>query len=272
MKIAILTDMEGVAGIMNFKDWCKPDGIYYEKGCRLMTEEVNACVDGLFEGGATEVIVSDDHAGSNPGNIDPELIDERVWLKRGHAAEIYPTGLLDKTFDGLVFVGQHAKAGTDFSHITHSMMWNIIDYSINGISIGEYGLNCLCAMELGVPTILACGEQALVEEAQKLTPGVVGVSVKRGLRPDGLEDFTAEQYSRAKLSAVHMAPKMARKKIRAGAMEAMAKLKTAKASFRYPDLKPPYKLTVKTRKTETEPVQTKVKEHPSSYIALMNMK
>ena len=272
MRISIITDMEGVAGIMNFKDWCKPDGIYYEKGCRLLTEEVNACVQGLFEGGATEIIVSDDHAGSNPGNIDPELLDERVLLKRGHARETYPSACLHEGSNALVFVGQHAKAGTDYSHISHTMGWAMIDLTLNDISIGEYGIHALVAMELNIPTILATGEEALVKEAETLTPGVVGIAVKRGLRTDGLDDLTAEQYSRAKLGAVHISPKSSRAKIKNGACMAMEKLNKTPELFTYPELKPPYKLVLKSRRTEKTPIKTEVREHPTSITGLFNLK
>ena len=40
-----MTDMEGVAGILNFQDWAFNDGRYYDKGKRLLTEEVNAAGD-----------------------------------------------------------------------------------------------------------------------------------------------------------------------------------------------------------------------------------
>ena len=63
-------------------------------------------------------------------------------------------------------------------------------------------------MGLGVPTILAGGEQALCAEAEALTPGVVTVEVKRGLCPDGLDNVSAQVYRHAELGAqhVHSAP------------------------------------------------------------------
>ena len=123
---------------------------------------------------------------------------------RGRSEQVWPWGL-DTSFDGLAFVGQHAKAGTPFSHITHTQAFTYIDLRVNDISIGEYGQLALCASELHVPTILACGERALALEAESLTPGVVTVSVKRGLLPDGLDDVDADAYGRAKLSAEHQA-------------------------------------------------------------------
>ncbi|NQT13076.1 MAG: M55 family metallopeptidase [Planctomycetes bacterium] len=153
MKLMIMTDMEGVAGILNHEDWVRLSSRFYDKGLRLVAGEVNAAVDGFFTGGAKEVIVYDGHGA---GGIDPELLDPRAQLIRGVCSPVFPWGL-DRTFAGLAVVGQHAKAGTPFSHITHTGSFNCIDESINGVSIGEYGELALCAMELGIPTILACG-------------------------------------------------------------------------------------------------------------------
>ena len=267
MKIMIMTDMEGVAGVLNFSDWCEPTGRYYDKGMRLLTEEVNAAIQGFFEGGAREIVVVDGHG---CGGIDPELMDERASLMRGHCESVWPWGL-DQTFDALAFVGQHAKAGTAWSHITHTQGFQYIDLAINDISIGEYGQLALCAIELKVPTILACGEQALADEAEALTPGVVTVAVKRGLLHDGLAHLDAESYAKAKLSAIHCAPKRARALICEGARKAIGILKDQPSTFTYPEMQPPYVRTVSFRKSGDTPAHEDRAEHPDSIIALMNM-
>lgn len=106
MKIFIMTDMEGCAGILNYTDWCEPGGRFYEKGMRILTEEVNAATCGFFAGGATEVLVVDGHGA---GGIDVELLDKRAELLHRKPSPTWPW-TLDSTFDGLAFVGQHAKA------------------------------------------------------------------------------------------------------------------------------------------------------------------
>lgn len=267
MKILVMTDMEGCAGIINFKDWAGSDGRYHDKAKRLLTEEVNAAVDGLSGGGAAEIVIVDGHG---PGGIDPEVLDERASFVRGRPDPVWPW-TLEGSFDGLAFVGQHAKAGTPFSHLTHTQSLHYIDLAINGVSIGEYGQLALCAMELGVPTILACGEEALAREAEALTPGVVTVSVKRGLLDDGLDHLGVAAYFGSKLSAVHVSPRRARRMIREGAKRAAEKLKTDPSSFRYPDMSPPYVRTARFRATDkAAPYETR-DEHPESIVALMNM-
>ena len=267
MKLMIMTDIEGVAGILNFEDWCVPEGRYYDKGKRLLTEEVNAAIDGFYEGGAGEITVIDGHG---CGAIDPELLDERVWLSCGHYEHIFPWGL-DVSYDALAYVGQHAKAGTPYSQLTHTQGCSFLDMTLNDISIGEYGQLVLCAMELGVPTILACGEQAFAEEAEALTPGVVTVSVKQGLLPDGLDHLDEDAYRSAKLSACHRSPKKARTMIRAGALESIQRLKTDPSSFQYPSLTPPYELNFALRQTKDNAPRTERFEHPDSIIGAMNL-
>lgn len=266
MKIMIMTDMEGVAGVLNHDDWVQPSGRFYEKGMRLLTGEVNAAVCGLAQAGVEEIVVVDGHGA---GGIDPELLDLRALLQRGRCEPIWPWGL-DRTFDALAFVGQHAKAGTPYSHITHTQWFDHRDLRLNGRSIGEYGQLALCAMELGVPTILACGEQALCDEATALTPGVETVAVKRGLLPDGLDDLDTDAYRLAKLSALHLSPEAVRERIRDGAIKAVERLRRGPCAFRYPTLPPPFRLECDLRRDGDRPARSLVSHHPDSIIALMN--
>lgn len=267
MKIMLMTDLEGVAGVLNNHDWTSPEGRFNLKGMTLLTEEVNAAVDGLFAGGADEIVVIDGHGS---GAIDPEILDERAQLSRGRCEHVWPWGL-DNSFHALGFIGQHAKAGTPYSHITHTQNMRYIDLSINGVSIGEYGQLALCAMQLGIPTILACGEQALASEAEALTPGVITVAVKRGLLPDGLDHLSAEDYRKAKLSAIHVSPKRSRAMIRESALKAIEKFKSDPKSFGYPELTAPYVRIARFRAFEDKLPYRAQDEHPNSIIALMNM-
>src|SRR5687767_10467740 len=61
MKVFMVTDMEGVAGIISFTQQSYPDGKYYEEAKKLETAEVNAAVDGLLDAGVTDILVWDGH-------------------------------------------------------------------------------------------------------------------------------------------------------------------------------------------------------------------
>lgn len=268
IKIFIMTDMEGCAGILNHDDWVLPAGRWYEKGMKILTEEVNAVVDGLIEGGAAEFLVADGHGA---GGIDPLLLHPRAMLQRGWTGP-YPFGL-DSSFDGIAFVGGHAKAGTPFSHITHTEWFNRIDIVVNGISVGEYGKIALCGLELGVPCIFAGGEEAFAREAETLTPGVMTVSVKRGVKEDGLDHLTTDEYRAAKLGAVHCSHAEACRRLREGAMLAACKLMESPASFHHPNVKPPYRIEARYRADKKgEPERKTYHTHDSSLIELFNSK
>jgi D-amino peptidase len=266
MKIYLMTDMEGVAGILNHADWVLPTGLFYLQGRRLLTLEANAAIAGLAAGGATEIVVADGHG---PGGLDPEHLDPRAKLLRGWGPKPYPFGL-DASFDGFACVGQHAKSGAPFSHLTHTEGFHVLDCSINGFSVGEYGQLALCAMELGVPCILACGEEAFCREAEELTPGVVTAAGKSGTLADGFDSLDRASYSKAKLGALHLSPVRARQLIRAAALKAIRKLANKPGAFHYPDIGAPYKMVTQLRKDAEKPAKTLKKEHPSSVIALLN--
>ena len=247
MHIYLMTDLEGVAGVVDFKNYCTPGDRYYDLAKRLLTQEVNAAADGFFEGGADAVTVLDGHG---PGAIDIEQLDERCRYERGIHRPIYPWGL-DEGYDAMVIIGQHAKSGTPYSHITHTGSFACYDISVNGYSIGEFGELALCAMELGIPTIMVSGEEAFCREAADLTPGVVTAPVKRGILPDDHKrGLTAEQYSNSKLSANHLAPKAACKLIREKALQAISLYFTSRSVFKYREFHAPYSIVREMRAIE----------------------
>ena len=50
-RLFIMTDLEGVAGVISGKDYLYPTGRYYETARRLLTEEVNAAIAGFAAAG-----------------------------------------------------------------------------------------------------------------------------------------------------------------------------------------------------------------------------
>lgn len=265
MRLMLMTDLEGVAGVRCADGWLAPDDRFYTVGCRLLTEEVNSVVDGFFAGGATYVQVADGHG---YGAIDVELLDPRVDYARGWPGG-FPFGL-DSSYQGVGWVGQHAKASTPFSHIAHTQSFGYIDLTLNGVSIGEFGQLALCAAELGVPAFFAAGEQALTEEAEALVPGIVTCSVKRGVTPGTGEECTTEEYARRNSGAVHMQPRRARAALRMAAEAAVQKLKRNPPAIAL--LQAPFDLKVVMRpEAPGQPRLAARNTHPDSVIALMNM-
>ena len=117
-KVLMVTDMEGVSGIFSIELQCEPwKSPRWEESRKLETGEVNAAVDGLFAGGATEVIVWDGHdSGRTLSVLD---IDPRVRLLQGSPVPFAQP--FDKSVSALVFIGQHAMAGAKDGILTHTM-------------------------------------------------------------------------------------------------------------------------------------------------------
>lgn len=263
-KIYIMTDLEGAAGVLNFKDWCTRDSKYYEKAKEFLTHEVNAAIAGFSEAGVEEFIVGDGHG---PGGISIEHLDPRACLMRGWS-EGWPM-LLDKTFDAIAWVGQHAKAGTEYAHIAHTQDAGYIDLSVNGISIGEFGQFALCAGELGVRAVFAAGDKALCEEAQALIPGIETACVKYGTTPGHGNEFPAAAYIDRNHAAVHFTPLKAREIIKEKAKKAIERAE--RENFGILTLKPPYKRVILFRTDKDQPKRIARDEHPSSISKLLNM-
>ena len=269
MKVMLVTDVEGVAGVLNFEEYCSPGTPYYEKAKRLLTEETNAVIRGMFDGGVDEILVVDGHG---PGAIDPELLDSRAELLRGAPRPNAWPFTLDSSFDGIGWVGQHAKSRTPYSHLTHTGTFAVYEVTANGIPVGEFGYLAMCAGELGVPVVFAGGEEAFAREAEELAPGVVAVGVKRGCNTeDDLDEASEEVYKKSKLSAIHLAPEKARQKLYAGALEAAKRLKNDPESFTAVTVEPPYEIKSVFRKCEVFPEgATLYRRHDTSFIAAMN--
>lgn len=176
MKIFVSVDLEGINGVVSPDDVEEPCS-GYQQARVLMTEEVNAVVEGAIAGGADEVVICDAHNVSQ--NIRMDLLDDRAQIIRGNARQNSMVHGLDETFDGLILLGYHAKFGTAKAILDHTYdPLSVADLRVNGMSVGELGFNSLLAAEKGVPLIMVTGDQAVAEEAEAFCPGVETVIVK----------------------------------------------------------------------------------------------
>jgi D-amino peptidase len=231
MKVYVVCDLEGVAGIVDFKKQCTEDGAYYQQAIRLATLELNALVQGALEGGATEVYAWPGH-GDFPGGIDVELLHPECSLVM-HAGDGGPAGV-DESFDAMMLHGFHGMAGAESGVLSHSFTPLLRNVWLNGLRIGEIAMNMAVFGERGVPTVLVTGDETAVDEARALAPGIEGAVVKWGLE---------EKYGLGALSvrrAVSLSPPKARGLVREKAKKAMSMIGAAQP-FR---LEPPYIMRV----------------------------
>src|SRR5439155_24200107 len=114
MRVLIMSDMEGVSGIVK---WSQVNGgaPMYEEGRRLYTEEINAAVRGAKAAGATRIIAVDCHGAGQDWTFNsfvPELLDaDSEWVS-GHAWSRYTEMFTDIGCDVALMIGMHARANT----------------------------------------------------------------------------------------------------------------------------------------------------------------
>ncbi len=184
LKVYISVDMEGISGV-NGDDQTSAAGAEYGRARKLMAEDANAAIRGAFEGGATDVLVNDSHGSQR--NLLPEDLDPRARLI-SHSFKRY--GMmegLDESFDAIMFVGYHAKAGTPRGVFAHTGSGVVRDLQINGKSVGEGGMNAMLAQWFGVPVVMVTGDDVAVGEQRETVPGVRGVIVKRAINSRAVE-------------------------------------------------------------------------------------
>lgn len=218
MRIYLMTDLEGVAGVEDSENWCLPTGAYYERACELLTGEVNSVIRGFVRAGAEQVRVVDGHGW---GGIVREQLHPAAEYFRRRGPDPYPFGL-DDGFDAIAWVGQHAKAGAINAHLPHTGSFNVIDYKIDDVSVGEFAQIAMCAELYGIPPILAAGDQALVDEAQAIFADLRAVAVKQGSgAEDGAGIRSPSEYGRANAAAEHLSPDVACERLEAAAYDAL---------------------------------------------------
>jgi D-amino peptidase len=266
-RVIIVTDLEGVAGVLDSENWCLGESRYFDQAKDLLTAEVNAAVDGFLAAGAEEILVVDGHGcgGIHPSRLHPAAELARNWP----AGRAYPFSMDDRPFDYAAWVGQHPKAGTVGGHLCHTGNMGVIDLTINGVSVGEFGELALCAGELGIRSIFAAGCEAFAREAREFVPGIETAVVKRGTQTDPGESLTVDEYRRHNTAAIHRSPEEARRRIREGVRAAM--LRARAEPFGLARLPPPYEARVGTRRSADKPGQTGTKQHPVSVSALLNL-
>jgi D-amino peptidase len=217
VRVHVISDMEGVAGIVKWQQVGGGEAMY-EEGRRLYTGEINAAVRGAKAAGATEIVVMDCHGAGEgwtfnsliPDELDPdcEYVVQDEWTEY--------TEFLEEGCDAALFVGMHARAGTSKGVMNHTISGR--DYQnlwFNGTLVGETGINAALCGNWGCPVLLVTGDEATCAEAEELLgEGLTTVKVKRGLGAG---------------SARMLPPRKARELIEAGAKAALTDLQAVPA-------------------------------------------
>ena len=209
MRVHIISDMEGVSGIVKPEQTSGGDPMY-EEGRRLYTEEINAAVRGAKTAGATEIVVMDCHGaggGWSFNSLVPDLLEPDCEYVVQEEWTSY-TGFLEAGCDAALFVGMHAMNGAPNGVLNHTVSgqeWQNLWF--NGTLVGETGINAALCGTWGVPVLLVTGDRVTCEEGTELLgSGLTTVAVKEGI---------------GRYSARQIAPLRAREMIEDGARRAL---------------------------------------------------
>src|SRR5215470_14970169 len=223
MRVLISADMEGATGVTGWAD-VQPGQPQYERFRRLLTGDVNAAIEGAFQGGATEVVVNEAHDGMR--NILIEDLDERAEMISGLYKPLVMMEGLDAC-DMVFFTGYHARAG-EAGVLAHTLCDEYVSVELNGAAASEARLNAALAGEAGVPVGVVRGDDVSCAEAETLFPGAKTAIVK---------------YAIDNFSARCLGPKAAGDRIREAARSALVE-RDALQSYR---VAPPYTIRATLR-------------------------
>ncbi|CAB3908521.1 MULTISPECIES: M55 family metallopeptidase [Achromobacter] len=212
MKILISTDIEGVAGVFHAEQVRAGNG-EYERARAWMTAEANAAVQGAIAGGAEEILVNDSHGGFR--NLLPDGLDERARLVLGKPRYLGMMGGLEEGCDAVFMIGYHSRSQGRgiLAHTINSFAFARV--LINGMELGEAGLYGALAGEMGVPVILATGDDVFISETRDTFPGAEWVQTK---------------VAHGQGSGVTLSPAASRRAIAAAAETAVRKLQSKAGS------------------------------------------
>ena len=166
MRIHIITDMEGVSGIV--KGAQTGGGMpLYDEGRELYTEEINAAVRGAKAAGATEIVVMDCHGAGKEwsfNSLKPELLDpDCEFVVQDDWTEY--TDFLEQGCDAALLVGMHAMAGTRLGVLNHTVSGqDYFNLWFNGTLVGETGIHAAVCGTWNCPVLLVTGDEAACAE------------------------------------------------------------------------------------------------------------
>ena len=237
MKVFLSVDMEGISGLVRWQDVIR-EGMDYLRNRRLMTQDANAAAAGAFEGGASEVVIEENHGVEDLCDLVIDEVDPRCRVVRGAGRPTATTmAALDAGVGVVLLVGHHARAGSFPGIMAHTVSYTEFSaVRVAGRECGEPEIFAIRAGELGVPVGLVTGDQVVIEQLRKRVPEALAVEVKRAL---------------SNVAGDVIPPARAREAIRVAARKAVERAKAGELAP-YRGEAPPYEIEVELRKPPGE--------------------
>ncbi|HEY5941591.1 MAG TPA: M55 family metallopeptidase [Solirubrobacterales bacterium] len=183
MNVLIAADMEGIAGIEDYRDCLPSHPAAYARGRRQMTDEVLVAIEALRAGGSETISVGDWHmVGTNierermPAGIevrpiaDLALDEAEPSIAKAHGGPL----------DAVVMIGHHARTPSPKGFCSHTFIWGM-EVMLDGAQLSETQTYAQALAAEGIPILVAGGDRWLLEETD---PGELGsarlVTTKEG--------------------------------------------------------------------------------------------
>ncbi|MBC8375018.1 MAG: M55 family metallopeptidase [FCB group bacterium] len=192
MKIFISADIEGITGIGHWNETDKAFPNEYSWFQKQMTAEVAAAAEAAIEGGATEILIKDAHDSGR--NLILDELPELCKVVRGWAG--HPLSMVqevDESFDAIMFVGYHSRAGQNTNTLAHTMSSaRIARMTLNGLDMSEFYVHGLAASYYGVPSIFVSGDEGLCQEVSQHNSNIQTVATIRGVGSSVISQHPAQ--------------------------------------------------------------------------------
>ncbi len=183
MKIYILTDMEGITGVVSPDKQAKPGSPGYEEAREFLMSDLNATVEGALEGGASEILIYDMHYYGL--NVLLDKLHPKAKLIMGNPHIVPPEMGLNNTFKGMLMIGFHAMAETKEALLPHTYSYDMKALYLNGVLVGEIGMEAAIAGSYGIPLIMISGDSKAMEEGERILENFEKATVKYAIDDEG---------------------------------------------------------------------------------------
>ena len=177
-KIYISADTEGLNGVTSFRQVLPEYKTEYIDMQKELHAELNALIKGLKCAGIKEIVINDAH--NTMTNISLSELPEDVILISGKPKKVSMMYGLDDSFDGVILFGYHAMAGSE-GVLAHTFNMFFKSVWLNGEKIGEAKLNGIYAKFVGVPVVLASGDNVFLEEIKKSIGDIEVIQTKTAI-------------------------------------------------------------------------------------------
>lgn len=166
MNVLIAADMEGIAGIEDYRDCLPSHPGAYARGRRQMTDEVLVAIEALRAGGAGRISVGDWHMVGT--NIERERMPEGIEVRpiadlALNETEPSMAKAHGGPLDAVVMIGHHAKTPSPRGFCSHTFIWGM-EVLLDGDSLSETQTYAQALAAEGIPILVAAGDHWLLEE------------------------------------------------------------------------------------------------------------